>query len=407
MSNQCCRLMDQTITGASLVSCFGEPRITGFKGALYFTLTALFSVDLAFCLTYEWHDFIKRLLTLKEMALVIFCTGGYFAHLNMISVENEYIFKYLKYVDEPYHSHSSKKLKLINEMNAFIKWLSAFSTRAFKFLYMFAAVLPLVHIVIVLARTHFSGKKLDEDNFPLVMHFYVPLSLRTIPGYFLANLAASIWYALSLYIWSIVFKIFVIGLGCLCTEMDLLFEAVNEIDHIPPAEETTPSKTTNETMHVNEILLKRKFNAIIEHHQDITKTMKLMNRMFQTTIVLFLNVYCLQLCLYIVFVMKLEDIVQRIKFATLYIFALYLQYQYASCSQRIKDRGETFGETLYGCGWVDKPQWMKKMLLIMKCMADQPLVMKPYGWYVVDRVFMANIFKATYTYLNVVNEFIK
>ncbi|XP_039277764.1 uncharacterized protein LOC120349992 [Nilaparvata lugens] len=392
--------MDEPLTGASLVSCFGEPRITGWKGVIFFVLTIVVSVDLGFCLTYEWSEFMKRLLTMKEIALVIFCIGGYFSHLNMTNVENDYIFKYLKYVDEPHHS--PKKRKIINEMNEFIKWLNEFSRRAFRVLFVFAAGLPLAHITVILAKAKLSGRQLGA-NVPSVLHIYVPLSLRTTVGYFVVNLATSIWYAMSLYIWNIVFKLFVIGLGCLCTEMELLFESVNELDQIPSAEQNTPSSI----MHTSEVLLKNKFNSIIEHYQDIIKSMKLMNKMFQLTMFLFLNVYCLQLCLYLVFVMKLKDIVFRIKFAILYAFALYLQYQYASCSQRIKDRGETFGETLYECCWVDKPQWMKKMLLIMKCMADQPLVMKPYGLYVVDRVFMANIFKATYTYLNVINEFIK
>ncbi|XP_039277431.1 uncharacterized protein LOC111045943 [Nilaparvata lugens] len=397
---------EEPINSEKLISYFGDKRLIGYKAIPYLLITCFIFINLVFCLNYEWPQFIRRILTIKEFCFAIFALGGYFVQFDYYVVEKDYILKYLKIVDQ--HATSDAKRKIIRETNDFIRYHSRFAVRAFSFMFVFACCIPLLQVIIVVMKSVLKQEPMLK--LPFVIFLYMPEGFRSPLVYLATQMVAFTWYGLAMLMWGIGYKIFLIAMKCICAEMQLLSQSLMELD--------TALMTNRVEQHLdaigedlvigaeNNVRLKRYLQKIIRHHQDIIKSMKLLNNEFQLTIIIFINIYSLQLCLYIIFILKMPEIVHRIKYLFVYVVVLFIQLQWATYGQDLINNGDRLRLALYESSWINKPLWMKKSLLIMMARAEQPLEFKPYGLYVLDKQYMANLFKATYTYVNVVYEFL-
>ncbi|XP_039289559.1 uncharacterized protein LOC120352548 [Nilaparvata lugens] len=397
---------ENPLTEESLLADFGDRRVTGKGTVLFFALTWALQINLIFCLTYEWPDFLNRILAMKEILMSCFATSGYLVQQDMLVLENKIVTRYIKNIK--YHNTSLERDRLITDTNKFIKWFCGLSVKAFKCMFIFSSCLPMLQVSIVLARAYFTGAKLEKV--PFVVYVYVPQRFRTIPGYLTAQLLCFTWYGLVSYMWSLSYKVYLVSLKCLQTEMDLLCQSLDEIGSMSGSgnESILVYKSDTEKVQGNEEdELRHFFSSIVQHHQHILRSMSLLSKHLKLVIVTFLNIYGLQTCLYMIFLLKMKETGIRIKYAILYTVVMVIMYSCTRSGQVIKNKGDQIRMAFYECGWVNKPQWMKRSLLVMMTKAIEPIEFKPFGLYVVDLNCMANILKATYTYFNIANEFIK
>ncbi|XP_039277430.1 uncharacterized protein LOC120349930 isoform X2 [Nilaparvata lugens] len=363
--------MEDRPSAESLISIFGDKRVTGLKAFILLSLTLPIFLNLIFCLIEEWSDFFDRLLTLKEIMLILFSAiGGYVVQFHLRDVEEKYILKYL--ANAKNYETSDEKRKIINETNDYITRHNIVAQRAFKFLFISGGCLPLLQITIKTLKMYLTGAEAGKMAF--VIHLYLPEGYKTPLMYLSTQLAAFVLYGFLVYMWGVNYKVFLIGLKCISSEVSLLIESLKELDGFEKRRAIAESTGNEEPLAVvsadHERRLKDHLNRTVEHHQDILLSLKLVNDCTKLYIFLFINVYSIQLGLYIIFVIK----------------------------------GEKLRMALYSCSWLDKPQWMKRCLVLMIMKANQPLELRPYGLYALNKSCMANMMKATYTYVNVVNE---
>ncbi|RZF32677.1 hypothetical protein LSTR_LSTR004105 [Laodelphax striatellus] len=397
---------EKLLTEETLLAAFGDKRVTGKMTALFFALTWALQINLIFCLTYEWPDFLNRILAMKEILMSCFATSGYFIQNDMHILENKLIKSYIENVK--HHNTSIERNRLITETNNFIKWFSVVSIRAFKFMFIFGGCLPMMQVSIVLARAYFTGGKLE--NVPFVVYVYVPQRFRTISGYLTAQLLCFTWYGIVSYMWGITYKVYLISAKCVETEMDLLCQSMNEISTMSASGQESILVYKSDTKHVqgnDDDKLRQFFASVIQHHQHILRSMTLLSKHLKLVIVTFINIYGLQTCLYMIFLMKMKETGIRMKYAFIYMVIMVIMYSCTKSGQVIKNKGDEIRMAFYESAWVNKPQWMKRSLLVMMTKAIEPVELKPFGLYVLDLNCMANILKATYTYFNIANEFLK
>ncbi|XP_075233331.1 odorant receptor 56a-like [Lycorma delicatula] len=84
------------------------------------------------------------------------------------------------------------------------------------------------------------------------------------------------------------------------------------------------------------------------------------------------------------------------------MFEALVLYLYCSDGQKIIDEHDKLRQCLAECSWVDKPQWFKKMLLIMMIRSTAPFHIKPFGLYVINAENFVNVLKASYSYFNLI-----
>ncbi|RZF32678.1 hypothetical protein LSTR_LSTR004106 [Laodelphax striatellus] len=346
---------EKVSTEETLLAAFGDKRVTGKMAALFFALTWALQINLIFCLTYEWPDFLNRILAMKEILMSCFATSGYFIQNDMIILENKLIKSYIQNVK--HHNTSIERDRLITDTNKFIKWFSVVSIGAFKILFIFGGCLPMMQVSIVLARAYFTGGKLE--NVPFVVYVYVPQRFRTISGYLTAQLLCLTWYGFVLYIWGLIYKtMYLISAKCVETEMDLLCQSMNEIGAMSASGQESILVYKSDTKNVqgnDDDKLRQFFSSVIRHHQHILRSMALLSKHLKLVIVTFINIYGLLSCLYMIFVMKMKETGIRIKYAIIYMEIMVILYSCTKIGQVIKNK----------------------------------------------------ILKATYTYFNVANEFLK
>ncbi|RZF37969.1 hypothetical protein LSTR_LSTR005469 [Laodelphax striatellus] len=259
--------MEDRASAETLISIFGDKRVTGLKAVILLSLTLPIFLNLIFCLIEEWSDFFERLLTLKEIMLILFSAiGGYFVQFHLRDVEEKYVLKYLRSVK--HHETSEEKRKIIDGTNDYIVRHNVVAQRAFKFLFITGGCIPLLQITIKTLKMYLTG--VEAEKMVFVIHLYLPVGYRTPLIYLVTQLAAFVLYGFLVYMWGVNYKVFLIGLKCLSTEVCLLVESLKELDSF----EKTPALTANEeelvvVSAVEQRKLKDHLNRTIEQHQDI------------------------------------------------------------------------------------------------------------------------------------------
>ncbi|RZF32674.1 hypothetical protein LSTR_LSTR004102 [Laodelphax striatellus] len=330
---------EEPITEESLLLAFGDKRITGKLGILFFALTWMLQINLIFCLTYEWPDFLNRILTMKEILMSCFATSGYFVQNHLLILENDVVKRYLE--DVKYQNTSRERNRIIGETNEFIKWFSVVSIRAFKMMFIFGGCLPLLQVIIFLTKSYFTGSELK--HVPFVVFVYVPERFRTIPGYLTAQILAFSWYGLVSYMWGVSYKVYLSSIRCVETEMQLLCQSLEEIGMMSGSgnESVLVYKSDTEKVQGNEEeKLRQFFSSIIQHHQHILRLVSLLSKHLRLVIVTFINIYGLQTCLYMIFLLKMKETGIRMKYGIIYCVILVIMYSCTKSGQDIKNKAQ-------------------------------------------------------------------
>ncbi|XP_075210783.1 odorant receptor 43a-like [Lycorma delicatula] len=87
------------------------------------------------------------------------------------------------------------------------------------------------------------------------------------------------------------------------------------------------------------------------------------------------------------------------------VLIFYLMYLFDVSGEKINNEWEKLRNALYGCYWMNKPEWFKKVLLIMISCNNSPMEVKPHGLFVLNLRNFATTINATYSYYNILNNF--
>ncbi|XP_039277288.1 uncharacterized protein LOC111056024 isoform X2 [Nilaparvata lugens] len=134
-------------------------------------------------------------------------------------------------------------------------------------------------------------------------------------------------------------------------------------------------------------------------------------------VVFLMNVYAIQLCLFLIFVIELSDIFSKVRYLLRYSIILSLVFfisvdgekvtsemqksMFSSMIKKSNLQGEKLRKALWMCSWTDKPNWFKKSLLTMMTRATVDLKIRPFTLYSLDLTCFTQIVKGTYSYFNI------
>ncbi|XP_075233299.1 odorant receptor 67a-like isoform X2 [Lycorma delicatula] len=90
------------------------------------------------------------------------------------------------------------------------------------------------------------------------------------------------------------------------------------------------------------------------------------------------------MCVFLYLAIETNNTFMSIGFLCSAVFESLLLYAYCIHGQRLIDEYDELRRSLAECSWVDKPQWFKKMLLIMMTRSNAPVCIKPFGIYIIN-----------------------
>ncbi|RZF35812.1 hypothetical protein LSTR_LSTR006270, partial [Laodelphax striatellus] len=123
---------------------------------------------------------------------------------------------------------------------------------------------------------------------------------------------------------------------------------------------------------------------LIRAGEQVDRNMKMLDKVSRKIVIGFMNIYGLQLCVYLVFVTMLDDWGTRLRYLFLYMVMLFIMYSIAVNGQKVKDMGETLRLTMCQCEWTDKPAWFRKGILLMTTRSTREMIVRPYDLYTLD-----------------------
>ncbi|XP_075236214.1 uncharacterized protein LOC142333324 [Lycorma delicatula] len=226
----------------------------------------------------------------------------------------------------------------------------------------------------------------------------------------------SFWYILqSVYIWLLCNLTYLaycatfISMKIISKDIKLLSFSVNEMEYIISMNvksKINPQiiyKYGNEFTENESILVKGILICIIKHHQLIYRKLKIIDKAIQGISMALKCGACSYTCMSVYMMVQKDDIVFKLIETQLCIQIFYLMYIYDSSGEEINTEWENLRDSIYECNWINKPEWFKKMLLIMMTRNNRPIEVKPYGLFVLNlRNFSASI-NASYSFYNVLN----
>ncbi|XP_039277290.1 odorant receptor 2a isoform X3 [Nilaparvata lugens] len=134
--------------------------------------------------------------------------------------------------------------------------------------------------------------------------------------------------------------------------------------------------------------------------QDSSR-MGFFNINLKNLVVFLMNVYAIQLCLFLIFVIELSDIFSKVRYLLRYSIILSLVFFISVDGEKVTSEGEKLRKALWMCSWTDKPNWFKKSLLTMMTRATVDLKIRPFTLYSLDLTCFTQIVKGTYSYFNI------
>ncbi|XP_075222258.1 odorant receptor 49a-like [Lycorma delicatula] len=102
-----------------------------------------------------------------------------------------------------------------------------------------------------------------------------------------------------------------------------------------------------------------------------------------------------------------SDIYFKISEGLQCLVATYLTYLLDVSGENIITEGENLRNAFYEFSWIDKPESLKKALLIVMAQSNIPIQIKPLGLHVLNLKNFALVMNAAYSYYNLLNTFDK
>ncbi|XP_075230215.1 odorant receptor 56a-like isoform X2 [Lycorma delicatula] len=146
--------------------------------------------------------------------------------------------------------------------------------------------------------------------------------------------------------------------------------------------------------------LKLYTSYLIKEHDLICRNILDVNKFVQLTITATNQSLCFQMCIYFYLCLAEHNAFIKTAFFCIALFEILLLYVYCFNGQKLIDEYDEVRRALGDCTWVNKPQWFKKMLLIMMTRSMVPVHIKPFGLYVLNLNNFIGVVKVTYSYFN-------
>ncbi|XP_039277920.1 uncharacterized protein LOC120350023 [Nilaparvata lugens] len=373
------------------LSNFGN-KVPKALSTLYLLFTFCMQIDLIVSMKIQWKDFMLRILSIKEFNTTLFAMFGYLsmnfevAHLDrMIDMH----FRRMK---------NMQGNKIIETRDLRKRGFERIASRIFMTIFLSASILPYFQGVLLAVKN--GTKDLNFEKLPYIIYTHYPDTMRTVPIYLTILTTQFLWYGLMLIQWYRLYKSYFVSALCLITEMELLVVALNDLDE--------KDKNTNGNVNFNKIektsnnSLDKYMAALVKEHHIICRGLKTLNTGASCMNLGFYNVFALQMCLYILFVIEMDEMVARIKYTVTGIIVFSISISGSKIGQDVADQGERLRLAMYQSEWIDKPVWLQKFILLMITRASRNMEMKPYGLYVLNMSSVTNVVKGTYTYFNLV-----
>ncbi|XP_039287297.1 uncharacterized protein LOC120351991 [Nilaparvata lugens] len=242
-------------------------------------------------------------------------------------------------------------------------------------------------------------KTLDvEEDLPLVFHFYYPPGLATLWFYFILSSCHAMWCIwICLYLYSI-FNSAMMSIKNTISEMKALGVAFERIDEITGQKidkekfvENINYPVDNINNQANKILLKDYFRLIVIQHQLVCRDLRSIDQGLKTVIVALDVAFGLHMCLAIYCIIKMESFSLKIDYTVLLFWLMTIVYNYSAIGQQITNEGDALTMKIYDSAWIDKPQSIKKSLLLVLTRATRRMELKPYGIYVLNLTSFKNV----------------
>ncbi|RZF42885.1 hypothetical protein LSTR_LSTR012699 [Laodelphax striatellus] len=154
----------------------------------------------------------------------------------------------------------------------------------------------------------------------------------------------------------------------------------------------------------NKILLKDYFRLIVIQHQLVCRDLRSINHGLKTVIVALDLAFGLHMCLAVYCIIKMESFSLKVEYTVLLFWLLTIVYNYSAIGQQITNEGDDLTLKIYDSAWLDKPECIKKSLLLVLTRATRRMELKPYGIYVLNLTSFRNVINGTYSLFNLLKK---
>ncbi|RZF35095.1 hypothetical protein LSTR_LSTR009687 [Laodelphax striatellus] len=193
------------------------------------------------------------------------------------------------------------------------------------------------------------------------------LFLMSNRTYDLLTMIRSKYYLFEVYNYSslVLFKIMLLSVNNVLTEMKLFHLNFEEIDMFLEEKKSKGFEDTEQNIEEVDNSLKRIMRHVAIHHQVIFRKVDILNSGLKFRLFYFNTFSCLQICLSIFSFMK-GEFTFKMKHGVVIFGVVMNCFFICDLGQRLQDEGEKIrNDLIFGCNWLNKPNWMNKMLLFM------------------------------------------
>ncbi|XP_039277233.1 uncharacterized protein LOC120349899 [Nilaparvata lugens] len=259
--------------------------------------------------------------------------------------------------------------------------------------------LPAVSIVFY----YFQLSKIEDLRLPFIIFvpklYPITLTFSTIHQYLFATGLNIVYLFYSAIITITVFKIMLLSVNNVLTEMKLFHLNFEEIDMLLEAkrERGFQEMETGERIDGG---LKRIMRHVVEHHKVIFRKVGILNSGLKFRLFYFNTFSCLQICLSIFSFMK-GELTFKIKHGIVIFGVVMNCFFICDLGQKLQDEGEQIRNNLiYGCNWLNKPNWMNKVLLFMMIQNNKLPKLGLFNVFTLNRNNLRVIVQGAYSYFN-------
>ncbi|XP_039280840.1 odorant receptor 67c-like [Nilaparvata lugens] len=197
-------------------------------------------------------------------------------------------------------------------------------------------------------------------------------------------------FAMCSFVGFIWFAPFITSLFHLMKEIDILCLSLKDMDYW-----LKDKIDSNYEFH-----LKQYFKGVIEHHQNICRTVQELNEALSVFLFLFNCVCCAQICVSLYSCFEMSDSVSQMKYILLLgpVFSCF--YFFCWSGQELINKNDQLERVIADCNWMNKPKWFRSSLRIMILRSSKPLQIKPFGLYTLNFNNIMMVCRAAYSFFN-------
>ncbi|RZF42193.1 hypothetical protein LSTR_LSTR004342 [Laodelphax striatellus] len=267
----------------------------------------------------RWNNFQARYQSIEDLIVLAFmtiivCEIGWSFNKIVAMVE---ITKSKLYPASQPLSDIQKSIieKMTEELLVIIKTF-AFIVAGFSLINGF---IPFLHGIFFISRRDINN--VSQEQIPMPVECWIPYKLENVITYIIFVSPQVLMFAICSFVGFIWFAPFITSLFHLMKEIDILCHSIKDMDYW-----LKEKPDTDYDFH-----LKQYFKGVIEHHQNICRTVQQLNEALSVFLFLFNCVCCAQICV-----------------------SLYSCFENGQLERAIAD-----------CNWMSKPKWFRSSLRIM------------------------------------------